>query len=70
MAKNPPAMQEAWAQSLGWEDPLEKAAPHSSVFAWRTPWKQEPGGLWSIVLQRQTDTTEPLPLSLSSFLGI
>ena len=24
MVKNPPAMQETWAQSLGWEDPLEK----------------------------------------------
>ena len=22
--KNPPAMQETWVQSLGWEDPLEK----------------------------------------------
>ena len=24
MVKNPPAMQEAWVQSLSWEDPLEK----------------------------------------------
>ena len=24
MIKNPPAMQETWVQSLGWEDPLEK----------------------------------------------
>ena len=24
MVKNPPAMQETWVQSLGWEDPLEK----------------------------------------------
>ena len=24
LVKNPPAMQETWAQSLGWEDPLEK----------------------------------------------
>ena len=24
LVKNPPAMQESWAQSLGWEDPLEK----------------------------------------------
>ena len=22
--KNPPAMQETWVQSLGWEDPMEK----------------------------------------------
>ena len=24
MVKNPPAMQETWIRSLGWEDPLEK----------------------------------------------
>ena len=24
LVKNPPAMWEAWVQSLGWEDPLEK----------------------------------------------
>ena len=36
LVKNPPAMQETWVQSLGWEDPLEKGkATHSSVLAWR-----------------------------------
>ena len=36
--KNPPAMQEMWAQSLGWEDPLEKKmATHSSILAWKNP---------------------------------
>ena len=24
MVKNPPAIQETWIQSLGWENPLEK----------------------------------------------
>ena len=24
LVKNPPAIQETWLQSLGWEDPLEK----------------------------------------------
>ena len=39
MVKNPPAMQETWVQSLGWEDPLEKEmATHSSILAWRIPW--------------------------------
>ena len=34
LLKNPPAMQETWVQSLGWEDPLEKRkAFHSSVLA-------------------------------------
>ena len=34
MVKDPPAMQETWVQSLGWEDPLEKGkATHSSILA-------------------------------------
>ena len=33
-------------RSLGQEDPLEKeVAIHSSIFAWRIPWAEEPGGL-------------------------
>ena len=48
MVKNPPAMQETWVRSLGWEDPLEKEmATHSSVLAQRIPWKKEPSGLLS-----------------------
>ena len=32
--KNPPAMQESWVQSLGWEGPLEKGMTiHSSILA-------------------------------------
>ena len=38
LVKNPPAMRETWARSLGWEDPLEKGkATHSSILAWRIP---------------------------------
>ena len=38
LVRNPPAMQETWVQSLGWEDPLEKGkATHSSISAWRIP---------------------------------
>ena len=37
--KNPPAMQETWVRSLGWEDSLEKEmTTHSSVLAQRIPW--------------------------------
>ena len=37
LVKNPPAVQETWVQSLGWEDPLEKGkATHSSILAWRS----------------------------------
>ena len=36
---NLPALLETRVQSLGWEDPLEKAmATHSSILAWRIPW--------------------------------
>ena len=39
LVKDPPAMQETWVQSLGWEDFLEKEmAAHSSILAWRIPW--------------------------------
>ena len=45
--------QETLVLSLGWEDPLEEEmATHSSVFAWRTPWTEEPGGLQSMGSQR------------------
>ena len=38
LAKNLPAMQETWVQSVGWEDPLEKEMEtHSSILAWRIP---------------------------------
>jgi len=36
-------------RSLGQDDPLEKdRAAHSSAFAWRIPWTEEPGGLQSM----------------------
>ena len=39
MVKNPPAMQETWVPSLGWEYPLEKGkATHSNILAWKIPW--------------------------------
>ena len=38
MVKDLPAMQETQAQSLGWEDLLEKnMAIHFSILAWRIP---------------------------------
>ena len=53
LVKNPPAMQETWVLSLGGEDPLEKEmAIHSSTFAWKIPWTEEPDKLQSMGLQR------------------
>ena len=37
----------------GLERSLEEGmATHSSIFAWRIPWTEEPGGLWSVGSQR------------------
>ena len=68
MVKNLPAMQEAWVQSLGQEDPLEKGvATHSSILAFRIPWIEEPGSYiqsspWSC---KDSDMTEWLHFHFS-----
>ena len=46
LVKNPPVLGETWAQSLGWEDPLEGGmVTHTSILAWRIPWTEEPDEL-------------------------
>ena len=46
-------IQETQIQSLGQEEPLEKAiATHSSILAWEISWTEEPGGPWSVGSQR------------------
>ena len=51
--KNLPAMPETQVQSLGRENPLEKGmASHSSILAWRIPWREETCGLQSMGSQR------------------
>ena len=46
-------MQEMWVQSLGQEDPMERAvATHFSILAWEIPWTKEPGRLQSMGSQR------------------
>ena len=53
IVKNLPATWGTWVRSLDWEDPLEEGmATHSSILAWRIPWKEEPGGLQSMRLKR------------------
>ena len=42
-------MRETQIRSLGQEDSLKEGmATHSSILAWRIPWTEEPGGLWSV----------------------
>ena len=51
--KHLPGMRETWVQSLDREGPLKKEmATHSSIFAWRIPWREEPGRLQSMGSQR------------------
>ena len=62
--KNLPAMQETQVRSLGQEGPLEKGmATHSSILAWRIPWREEPGGLQSRGSQSQTRLSDSLTLT-------
>ena len=42
-----------WVLSQGLEYPLDEGmAIHCRILAWRISWKEEPGGLQSIGLQR------------------
>ena len=53
MVKTLSVMQETQVWSLGLEKALEEGmAIHSSILAWRIPWREEPGGLKSIGSQR------------------
>ena len=62
--KNLYTMQETWVQYLGWEDLLQKEmATHSSLLAWRIPWKRSLAG-YSPWGRKESDTTEQLSLSL------
>ena len=54
------AIQQIPVCSLSWEVPLEKEmASHSSVYPWRIPWTEQPGGAspWD---HKQLEVTEPL----------
>ena len=49
--KRPKETHETQIWSLGREDRLEGTATHSSILAWRIPWTEEPGRLYSTGLQ-------------------
>ena len=58
MVKNPPALQETWVQSLGWEDTLEKEmATHSSILARKSHGRRSLVG-YSPQGRKESDTTE------------
>ena len=66
LVKNPPAMQENWVRSLGWEDSLEKEQLPTPVF-----WPGESHGLYiySPRTHKEWDTTEQLSLSWASLVA-
>ena len=62
--KRPPAMQETWVQSLGWEDPLEKKmATHSSILSGESHGQRSLVG-YSPRGCKESDTTERLHFTL------
>ena len=68
MVKLLPTMRDTPVRSLGREDPLEKEmATHSSIHAWKIPWTEETGGYspWSL---KESDTTEQLHFTFTSYL--
>ena len=59
--KNLPAMQETRVPLLGQEDPLEKGmGTYSSILAWRIPWTEKPGWLYSPCGHKELDMSEQL----------
>ena len=54
-------MQEMQVGFLAWKDHLEKEmSTPLQYFAWRIPWTEEPGGLQSVGVAKESDTTEQL----------
>ena len=56
VVKNPPANAED-ERDMGSVPGLGRSlrgrmATHSSILAWRIPWTEEPGGIWSLGSQR------------------
>ena len=61
--KNLPAMWETQVLSLGQEDTQEKEmATHSSILAWRIPWREEYGG-YSSWAHKDPDMNEWLAIN-------
>ena len=59
LVKNPPAVQETWVQSLGWEYPLEKGKGTHCISGYLVFWPKEFHGLYSPQGRKESDTAEP-----------
>ena len=57
VVKNLPAKQDTQVPSLDQKDLLRKEmATHSNILAWEISWTEEPGGLQSTGLQKESRT--------------
>ena len=64
-----PAMWETRVRSLDREDPLEKEmATHSSILAWKVPWREEPG--WLLSMESQKSRTRLSDFTFTFFQSI
>ena len=51
--KKLPVVQETQAQSLGWENPLQKEMTiHTSILVWEIPWTEDPSELQPVVSRK------------------
>ena len=70
--KNLPAVQELQemrVQYLSWEGSLEEGmVTHSSIFAWRIPWTEEPGGLQSVASPKQQTRLKHLSMHACTYV--
>ena len=63
LGANNPATSSGDIRDVGlvpsWEDLLEKdMATHSRILAWRIPWSEEAGRIYSLCGRKEPDTTE------------
>ena len=61
-SKESTCLVKTWIQPLGWEDPLEEDM-RIRILAWRIPWTEKSGGLYSMGSQRVRHSlaTKPSP---------
>ena len=60
--------QETGVRSLGQKDPLQQGmVTHASILAWKIPWTEEPGGLYSPWSHRESDKTAYTPTFIATW---
>ena len=49
---------------------MKEMATHSSILAWKIPWTEEPGGLYTPRGSKESDTTERLHYNTLSYMRV